>query len=200
MSAIKKEKSLVVFESFVLSDENGVVNVKELFSKECFNYWLETRSNIPKNPPEAFRKALTSHCAGVDGRKPFSPLIEEALLVELRKKRVWKCFEGTKAKVGLRGLQVKGYWERDFYKDIFPQKSTVKKKKRKLSCVITNEVKNENEPKIKVIKTEIKQKVEHYPFYNNNVLLLPLPDVLCDNYENFYVDPFEELLNDSLYL
>lgn len=132
MSCTKKEKSLLIFESFLSYDDVGNVDVSPLFTKKCFNYWLSSRANKPKNPPEAFRKALTSHCAGVDGRKPFAPEVERALLVQLRMKRVWECFRDTKSRVGLRGLQIKGFWERtstDFALEDL-EKPVKKKRKR----------------------------------------------------------------------
>ena len=111
----KKEKSILIFELYVQRKADGTLDASKVLGRTCFEHWLNTRGSKPKNPPEAFRKALTSHCAGVDGRKPFEPELERALLNELRQKKVWPCFIGTKSKVGLRGFQVKGYWERRKY-------------------------------------------------------------------------------------
>lgn len=103
--------SFVVFQKFVKYHDDGSVDVSQVFSKECYLYWLSTRTVPPKRPEESFRKAITSHCRGVDGRKPFPREIEAALLKEMRKKQVWPCFRGTPFNIGKRGYQVRGFWE-----------------------------------------------------------------------------------------
>lgn len=49
---------------------------------------------------------------GSDGRKPFHRKEEEALLIELRKKRIWPCFESTNLRIGVNGFRAAGYHER----------------------------------------------------------------------------------------
>lgn len=104
--------SFRLFQSFISWKSDGTVNVERLISKECYESWLKTRLKPPKSPEESFRKALTAHCRGVAGRKPFPRAVEKALLLELRKKRIWDCFQGTEHKIGKRGYQALGYWEK----------------------------------------------------------------------------------------
>lgn len=90
-------------------DEDG--DTKRVFSKECFDKWVVTRKEPPKQPEESFRRVLTAHICGVDGRRPFPPKIEANLLQILRKKEVWECFRGTKVSIGIRGFRNYGYHE-----------------------------------------------------------------------------------------
>jgi len=118
--------SLKVFEEFVkylpASDsnnekigENGSLNIacdaSGILSKDCFDKWVETRTSKPKYPEESFRRAITAHIRGSDGRRPFKPIIEKALLVELRKKKIWPCFAHLENKIGVLGYQKLGYYE-----------------------------------------------------------------------------------------
>ena len=62
--------SFEVFMSFVDDAESEEdVRVEKVFSRACFNRWLETRTKTPKEPQESFRRALTSHVRGTDQRK-----------------------------------------------------------------------------------------------------------------------------------
>ena len=107
--------SLAVFDNYIRVNDDGTMNVDGLLSKECFTSWLGTRLGEPKHKEEAFRKAITAHCRGVDGRKPFPRSIEMALLIILRQKKVWPCFQGSKCRTGSRGFQALGYWEKKDY-------------------------------------------------------------------------------------
>ena len=42
---------------------------------------------------------------------PFEPEVEAALLVVLRKTKVWPCFMESKRKIGKYGTRIRGYWE-----------------------------------------------------------------------------------------
>lgn len=122
------------FVSFEVSEDKKteIVCVDRVLSEECYKHWLVTRKERPKNPQESFRKALTSHCRGIDGRKPFPVEVERALLHELRKKRVWPCFENSDCNIGKRGLQLQGYWETIKYSGAPPvTKGTSRKRKRR---------------------------------------------------------------------
>ena len=99
--------SFKVFMQFI--DEDA--DTKRVFSKECFDTWVVTRKEPPKQPEESFRRVLTAHICGVDGRRPFPPKIEASLLQILRKKEVWECFRGTKVSIGIRGFRNFGYHE-----------------------------------------------------------------------------------------
>ena len=65
-------------------------------------------------PGEAFRRALTAHCRGIDQRRPFPKDIEASLLLELHKKRRWPCFNdnpGVLGQIGILGFLSKGFHE-----------------------------------------------------------------------------------------
>eukprot|EP00515_Schizochytrium_aggregatum_P005781 CAMPEP_0202051236 /NCGR_PEP_ID=MMETSP0963-20130614/4504_1 /ASSEMBLY_ACC=CAM_ASM_000494 /TAXON_ID=4773 /ORGANISM="Schizochytrium aggregatum, Strain ATCC28209" /LENGTH=254 /DNA_ID=CAMNT_0048616391 /DNA_START=66 /DNA_END=830 /DNA_ORIENTATION=- len=87
------------------------------FSKECYTEWLQSRKAKVKNGPDSFRRAIMSHITGQDGRKPFAPKVEEAILRIVRKNEIWDCFQGTvdaagrRVQVGLYGFRGSGYWE-----------------------------------------------------------------------------------------
>lgn len=106
------ESSHDVFMKYVEYGNDGTVNCSELTGKACYNYWLITRLKKPQNPSESFRRALTAHCRGDDGRQPFPQEVEIALIKHLKVKSTWKCFEGTDVKIGVRGYKAKGYHEK----------------------------------------------------------------------------------------
>ena len=96
-----------VFMSFV--DDNG--EASKLLSKDCYKRWMASRRTTPKQPEESFRRVLTAHVCGVDGRRPFPPKVEASLLKVLRKKEVWDCFKDTPYSIGIRGFRNQGLHE-----------------------------------------------------------------------------------------
>lgn len=111
--------SYKVFQKFIFyeRDVNGEQKCAagKILSKECYDLWLQSRRKPPKKPMEAFRRALTAHCRGVDGRRPFPEDVEISLLKELRKKKRWECFKDCDESVGLIGVQgfpSKGFHEK----------------------------------------------------------------------------------------
>lgn len=104
--------TLGVFERFTTDLPDGSVNTSKFLSKECYQTWLNTRTTYPKDAAHAFRKVVTGHCRGDHGLQPFPKEVEQSLLKLLRNKTVWPCFKGTKHKIGSRGFQTLGYWER----------------------------------------------------------------------------------------
>lgn len=109
--ATRRGNSITVFTRFIKYNEDEI-DVSGLLSIECYQLWLSTRKEIPKDSPHAFRKAVTGHVRGDHGLNPFPREVEEALIILLRQKKVWPCFEGTGKKIGSRGFQTLGYWER----------------------------------------------------------------------------------------
>ena len=110
----KEVSSFKVFMEFV-EYKNGKVNAAGILSSDCYQKWIMSRRKHPLKPQEAFRRALTAHCRGVDGRRPFPEKVEASLLVELRKKQRWKCFENYNdgcGKIGIQGFPSLGYHER----------------------------------------------------------------------------------------
>lgn len=107
-----KVNSIDVFVKYIMLDYTGQIDASGVFSKQCFKHWMLTRKTVPKDPAHAFRKVLTGHVRGDKGLQPFQPLVEAAVLKVLREKKIWNCFEGTGLRIGLRGYQTKGYWEK----------------------------------------------------------------------------------------
>lgn len=136
------KSSAEVFEMYI-KRENESINVEGIFSLKCYSHWLSTRRERPKSCEHSFRKAVTGCCRGDEGLKPFQPDVEYEILKFLRKKEVWPCFKGTKSKIGKRGFQSFGYWERKrlniassyelstFYKPSQSQKSSQSQSQRK---------------------------------------------------------------------
>ena len=127
-------RSYDVFLKFVryFEKEDGTVrtDASGLLSKECYREWLTSRKSgmyfglswtsivfikclVPRMPGEAFRRALTAHCRGIDQRRPFPEDIEASLLIELRKKRRWPCFDDNPDVPGLIGIQ--GFLSKGFH-------------------------------------------------------------------------------------
>ncbi len=118
--------SLDVFLSFCKYYRDGseggdgflVVDASGMFSRNCYEAWLSTRQRALKKPEESYRKTLTAHTQGSDGRKPFPIEVERAVLVDLRKQKVWACYEGRlsssgeKMSIGLQGFRGMGYHEK----------------------------------------------------------------------------------------
>lgn len=107
---IDETSSYDIFNLFIKKD--GKTVEVSITSKACFDLWLSTRKAEPKNPAHAFRKALTGACRGDAGLKPFDQDVEPFVLKLLRQKKVWDCFQGTNVKIGERGFQSLGYWEK----------------------------------------------------------------------------------------
>lgn len=104
--------TIKLFNRYLTRDAEGKVNASGIFSKTCYKEWLTTRKQKPKKPPTAFGKAVTGHCRGDKGLKPFTKEVEAAVLKIIRKRKIWTCFEGTGIKIGQRGCKTFGYWEK----------------------------------------------------------------------------------------
>mmetsp|Transcript_10085 Transcript_10085/g.11605 ORF Transcript_10085/g.11605 Transcript_10085/m.11605 type:complete len:407 (+) Transcript_10085:194-1414(+) len=109
----REVSSFKVFLSFVKESTDGSCDASGILSPACFNAWVDSRKKKPKKPEEAFRRALTAHCRGVDGRRPFEEKVEKNLLKELRKKKPWACFSqsGSRCNIGIQGFPALGYHE-----------------------------------------------------------------------------------------
>lgn len=104
--------TIKLFNRYITRNSEGSVDVSRILSKECYDEWLITRKKKPKTPPSAFRKAVTGHCRGDKGLKPFPKDVEAAVLKIIRKRKIWTCFEGTGINIGQRGCKTFGYWEK----------------------------------------------------------------------------------------
>ena len=49
---------------FVTSDADGNIDATRIVSRECYEEWLSNKEiNTPRDPEEAFRKAVIGHCS-----------------------------------------------------------------------------------------------------------------------------------------
>mmetsp|Transcript_1373 Transcript_1373/g.2118 ORF Transcript_1373/g.2118 Transcript_1373/m.2118 type:complete len:238 (+) Transcript_1373:923-1636(+) len=105
--------SMQIFQMFITYDAYGNVDASGITSKECYNAWLQTRKSCLKNPELTFVQSVRGHITGTKegGRNPLSPGAEASILKIIRQKKVWPCFQGTKAKYGSRGMKITGYHE-----------------------------------------------------------------------------------------
>lgn len=85
---------------------NQTYDCNGIFSRECYEDWLNSRQKTPKHPEESYRRALIGHVTGDSRRKPFPPEIESCVLERLREKKVWECFkqdEESTTRIGAQG-------------------------------------------------------------------------------------------------
>ncbi|KAH9255993.1 hypothetical protein BASA81_005769 [Batrachochytrium salamandrivorans] len=105
--------SLQIFRSHIVRNaEDGTLDVSGLVSKACYQEWLDAKFAL-RSDAEAkkYHRALTNHVSGVDGRTPFEPEEEEAILILLRKREPWPCFPIHLATMGKR-YRTMGYHEK----------------------------------------------------------------------------------------
>jgi len=88
-----------------LPDGSAHIDAKRLISRACYEDWLSTRSRAMKKPEVSFQRILTSYVTGTDGRTPFTPAEEAAVLVQIRQKRVWPAFADSPLTIGCKGFQ-----------------------------------------------------------------------------------------------
>mmetsp|Transcript_12863 Transcript_12863/g.16712 ORF Transcript_12863/g.16712 Transcript_12863/m.16712 type:complete len:259 (+) Transcript_12863:458-1234(+) len=119
--------SFKVFMSFLAEDGDA----SPILSKKCYDTWVSTRKGTLKQPQESFRRVLTAHVCGMDGRRPFPEDVENSLLKVLRKREVWECFRGTGVSIGIRGFRNIGCHEAKKRDACNPD--AVEKKSRKIS-------------------------------------------------------------------
>lgn len=120
------QTTLNILNKYIILNKDNTYDAKLILSTECYEHWVKNKRKLPKFPEQAFQKIISGHLRGDLGLSPFSEAKEKAILKELRKKRIWGCFEHTNLKIGLRGFQKEGYWERE------NKRNKVKNNKRKL--------------------------------------------------------------------
>src|SRR5690349_9428840 len=81
----KMATSMKVFRKHLLTLQDGSIVATGIISPDCYNDWLNSR-NLKPCPIEAKRyyRTLTAHVTGVDGRTPFTPVEECAVLKVIR--------------------------------------------------------------------------------------------------------------------
>jgi len=121
--------SIMVFRKFIERDSDGTLNALKVLSKECYDEWMAQCRTQANSPEKAFRRALSAHVTGVDGRTPFVPEEEEAVLRVLRRKKIWECFTHTPLTIGKTGYRSKGFHEKRAPFDAEEDHSSEKKPK-----------------------------------------------------------------------
>lgn len=106
--------SIFTFREYIQVNKDGSIgDASGVISVECFHTWLQRKQAI-KSEKEArkFLRTLGSHLGGFDNRVPFSPQEEAAILLVVRVKKVWPCFQGLNVTLGKRGFRSQGYHEK----------------------------------------------------------------------------------------
>ena len=103
------ETSIKVFRRHisVTSHVDGSMRIEAegVLSRACYEDWLSTRSHASKDSEKNFQRILTSSVTGTDGRQPFSPMEEHAIVKMLRQKRVWPAFANSQFSIGSKGFR-----------------------------------------------------------------------------------------------
>jgi len=83
---------MTVFRAFLSVNAAREVDASRIHSKECFDEWVASRNDQTSSADKlrkTFQRTLTATLSGSDGRVPFAPEEEVAILQVLREKRVW---------------------------------------------------------------------------------------------------------------
>jgi len=143
--------SMRVFREFIRRvirvDGTDTLDANDSISRQCYDMWVSTRKTLPPNPEKAFQRSLSAHVTGVDGRVPFTPQEEEAVLKVLRRKERWPCFEDSATRFGLMGFRAKGFHEKSNESTSISQSELMRKRMKN-----DEDYKNELE-KAKGVKT-----------------------------------------------
>uniref|UniRef100_A0A7S2RUA7 Uncharacterized protein n=1 Tax=Mucochytrium quahogii TaxID=96639 RepID=A0A7S2RUA7_9STRA len=113
-------RAFSVFMQYAQFNANGTCDTAGILSRECFEMWLRTRKELPKEPERAFHKAIHDHLRGMHGRRPFHPAVEADLLIRVRKRGKWPCFTNCRS-IGGRGFRGLGFHERTNQEFIIPE-------------------------------------------------------------------------------
>ncbi|KAH9256084.1 hypothetical protein BASA81_005860 [Batrachochytrium salamandrivorans] len=104
--------SLRLFRSHLQYRADGTVDASQIHSRQCYLGWLRIgRKADSENECKKFQRSLSNHTSGVDGRTPFEPEEEAAILLVLRQKRNWPCFHPS-MRIGSLGYRSYGYHEK----------------------------------------------------------------------------------------
>jgi hypothetical protein len=103
---------LQLFKSFLFVLPDGTLDASKIHSRECYLHFLTIRHKVDTdNEVQKFRRTLSNQLSGVDGRTPFLPEEESAILKVLRVKRKWPCVPDH-SPIGVTGFRSKGYHEK----------------------------------------------------------------------------------------
>jgi hypothetical protein len=103
---------------FAVQRADGSWDLSGLLTRPCYEAWVATRRTLPQQLEVAFKDAVLTLIRERDCRTTLPPDMQSALLVELRKRRVWPCFEGYSdasgrpITIGATGFRGKGQYEK----------------------------------------------------------------------------------------
>jgi hypothetical protein len=94
------------------SGGNSFLDASAVVSGKCFEAWKQKTKPSSDDHEKGFQRALTAHLTRSDGRRPFSPQEEAAVLQVVRQKKVWPAFQGTGFQIDRKGFRSTGFHER----------------------------------------------------------------------------------------
>jgi hypothetical protein len=103
---------------FARQHADGSWDASGLLSRECFEAWVASKRGEPKKAELNFKEAVLGMLRGKSCSKTTLPVeMQEALLGEVRQKRVWPCFagrvdeEGNPVTIGATGFRGKAEFQ-----------------------------------------------------------------------------------------
>lgn len=103
---------------FARQHADGSWDASGLLSRECFEAWVASKRGEPKKVELNFKEAVLGMLRGKSCSKTTLPVeMQEALLGEVRQKRVWPCFagradeEGNPVTIGATGFRGKAEFQ-----------------------------------------------------------------------------------------
>jgi hypothetical protein len=104
--------SLQLFKSFLFVLPDGTLDASEIHSRECYLQFLANRRAVDSDSEmRKFRRTLSNQLSGVDGRMPFDPEEERAILKVLRVRHPWPCVAESRV-ISRMGFRSRGYHEK----------------------------------------------------------------------------------------
>jgi hypothetical protein len=114
-SSPSTETSIRIFRRYIRTsiDAQGQMQLdaRAVVGRACFEHWKECHKPS-RDCERGFQRSLTAHLTKSDGRRPFQPDEEAAVLKVLRQKKVWSAFAGTDISIGINGFRAHGFHER----------------------------------------------------------------------------------------
>ena len=127
--------SFEIFMHFVKC-EGGVCDASGIIGRECYETWLQTRKKESGKPEDIFRRTVVAHVTGTKNRRSLPVEVEASILIELRRGKVWPCFEGMgdsktgkPVLIGKNGFKALGSHERSTALNISKQGLQLETKK-----------------------------------------------------------------------
>ncbi|KAH9260930.1 hypothetical protein BASA81_000626 [Batrachochytrium salamandrivorans] len=108
MSKASTSTSIQIFRNHLCRRQDGSVDASGVISTACYSNWLEAKGALPSDDEaKKFHRTLTNH----DGRVPFDPEEEAAILLLFRQRKSWPCLPDHFSEIGKR-YRSRGYHEK----------------------------------------------------------------------------------------